>query len=417
MYFTTMDEGVFLTTAERSEGPWSQARRVADLKNHDDPCPFWDDDGKAYLLLSTPGSEWFTHIYHMAPDGYSIDLQSERVLDGFPTSEGNKLYKIDGTYFVFHNEVRNGHRVGVMMRSRSLEGRGKRRRSWKTLPVKWNWNPTRAASCKRRRVTGGLSRNKEKARGKAGHPASCPCAGSTAGRSPARRTRPARATSRGTPKNPSKDFPPPGRTVQRRVRLTRARPAMGVEHQPRADKWSLGERPGWLRLHAFKPLERGNFFKAGNTLSERLIGYSGGTVEVKLDADGMADGQIAGLVFYWRNYAQVGVAQREGKRRIICNDNGTVSEGPELPPGDVVWVRALIDDQAGCTFGYSFDGRSFMPIGQRFPFGWHNYRDTRLGLFTYNDVGENGHVDFDYLHYRYHGPGPLPAQKEETLHR
>ena len=24
-------------------------------------------------------------------------------------------------------------------------------------------------------------------------------------------------------------------------------------YQPRADKWSLTERPGWLRLHAFQP--------------------------------------------------------------------------------------------------------------------------------------------------------------------
>jgi hypothetical protein len=92
-------------------------------------------------------------------------------------------------------------------------------------------------------------------------------------------------------------------------------------YQPRADKWSLTERPGWpsgvipptfccvtvpatppgwLRLHAFKPIRIGDFFKAGNTLTQRVMGYEGGEVILKLDASKMADGQTAGLCVFWK---------------------------------------------------------------------------------------------------------------------
>jgi len=53
------------------------------------------------------------------------------------------------------------------------------------------------------------------------------------------------------------------------------------------------------------------------------------------------------------------------------------------------------------VFAYSLDGHTFTPFGQRFAFGWYNYRGTRLGLFTYNDQGEHGHVDFQNFRYDY----------------
>jgi hypothetical protein len=115
----------------------------------------------------------------------------------------------------------------------------------------------------------------------------------------------------------------------------------------------------------------------------------------------MADGQIGGLVFYWKNYAQIGVSQQDGRRNIVFSENGFITEGPKLPATNLAWVRATIDDQGGCTFAYSLDGKIFTSIATRFAFGWHNYRGTRLGLFTYNDLGGDGRMDFDCFHYDY----------------
>jgi hypothetical protein len=125
-----MDEGVFMTTASNAAGPWAPVTRVWDSQGWDDPAPFWDDDGHAYLILSNPGNtqdnlgKWVPHLFKLSRDGTRIDAASAKVLDAFSTSEGNKLYKINGLYYFFHNEYhrKQNVRVGVMMRAHSLNG-------------------------------------------------------------------------------------------------------------------------------------------------------------------------------------------------------------------------------------------------------------------------------------------------------
>jgi len=92
---------------------------------------------------------------------------------------------------------------------------------------------------------------------------------------------------------------------------------------------------------------------------------------------------------------------QDGRRHIVFSEDGALTLGPELIPASLAWVRAQIDNQGSCVFAYSLDGKMFTPIGTRFAFGWHNYRGTRLGLFTYNDQGEHGRVDFNNFIYDY----------------
>ena len=79
-------------------------------------------------------------------------------------------------------------------------------------------------------------------------------------------------------------------------------PALGPQwewnYQPRADKWSLTERPGFLRLKAFKPLRPDDLMKAGNTLTQRCFRTSANVVTIRLDLRAMADGQKAGLCHF-----------------------------------------------------------------------------------------------------------------------
>jgi len=58
-------------------------------------------------------------------------------------------------------------------------------------------------------------------------------------------------------------------------------------YQSRAEKWSLTERPGWLRLHAFQPLTHDDLMKAGNTLTQRSLRTATNRVVVKLDLSGI----------------------------------------------------------------------------------------------------------------------------------
>jgi hypothetical protein len=133
----------------------------------------------------------------------------------------------------------------------------------------------------------------------------------------------------------------------------------------------------------------------------------------KADVSGMADGQTAGVVAYWKPAALFGVVQNNGVRAIQLKNDKTVTAGPTLTGNDV-WLKLIIDDKASCTFAYSLDGKSYTPIGDSFKFGWANYRGTRFGLYCWNDDAEAGQIDFDYFHYDYNGPqnkqGAEPAK-------
>ena len=49
VYFCTPDEGLFMSTAKDPSGPWAPLHCIKRVKKWEDPCPFWDEDGNAYL--------------------------------------------------------------------------------------------------------------------------------------------------------------------------------------------------------------------------------------------------------------------------------------------------------------------------------------------------------------------------------
>ena len=65
-------------------------------------------------------------------------------------------------------------------------------------------------------------------------------------------------------------------------------------HNPRDDRWSLTERPGWLRLKASVPVGKKDFWGACNTISQRIMGTGKGRAEAKLDLamDNVDGGQV-----------------------------------------------------------------------------------------------------------------------------
>jgi beta-xylosidase len=415
MFTTTLDEGVFMTTAIDPAGPWSPLVKLTggpgwNDKGWDDPCPIWDDDGQAYLLLSKPGKEWWTHLFKLSADGQSIDVASDAVVDNYHGSEGNKIYKINGLYYIFHNQIDGpGNRTGVFMRSKSLAG------PWEKKLFLYGDGPKH----EREPNQGGLVQTPGGSwwfithQGQGGYFEGRPCS-----LLPVQWVDGWPVVDAPTPRSvlvwrhrkPVDGFPVMIPQSSDEFSTALLGPQWEWNYQPRAEKWSLIERPGFLRLKAFPPLQKGNFFKAANTLTQRVMGYEGGEVTVKLDPSGMADGQVAGLTFFWKDYAILGAAQRGGVRRVQLNIAGNVTEGPELPPGaSALWLQAQINDQAVCTFAYSLDGKTFTPIGGTFALGWANYRGARVGLCCFNDEADAGFVDVDWFHYTYRGVGSGPA--------
>lgn len=70
---------------------------------------------------------------------------------------------------------------------------------------------------------------------------------------------------------------------------------------------------------------------------------------------------------------------------------------------DALYVRTTNDgDQA--RFAWSADGREFRDFGPTFTIAFGKWTGDRLGLFCWNDLRAQGHVDVDWFRYDYDGP-------------
>ena len=106
IYACTPDEGLFAFTAPDPSGTFA-VHYVKDVSGWIDPCPLWDDDGQAYLIHAFAGSRAGIknrlYVHKMSPDGLQILDDGREVFAGDDvnvTTEGPKLYKIDGTYWI-----------------------------------------------------------------------------------------------------------------------------------------------------------------------------------------------------------------------------------------------------------------------------------------------------------------------------
>jgi len=129
IYCGDPDRGVFMVRTDDPRGRWEDPVWVVKAKGYIDPCPFWDEDGKAYLSHGCAGSragiKSVLFVAPMSPDGTRLLGPSRIVYDGHetqPTIEGTKFYKRDGYYYIF--SPAGGVPTGwqVVLRSRSPWG-------------------------------------------------------------------------------------------------------------------------------------------------------------------------------------------------------------------------------------------------------------------------------------------------------
>ncbi len=106
VYVCTPDEGLFVFIGEDPRADFAM-HYVKDVSGWIDPCPLWDDDGQAYLVHAFAGSRAGIknrlYLHRMSADGLRILDDGAEVFAGDEintTTEGPKLYKIDGMYWI-----------------------------------------------------------------------------------------------------------------------------------------------------------------------------------------------------------------------------------------------------------------------------------------------------------------------------
>lgn len=129
IFFPMPDEGIFVTTAEKPEGPWCKPWLLQKGKGLIDPCPLWEDDGSAWLIFayakSRCGIKNKLHIRPMSADGKRLTNNGKIVYDGtvdHPTLEGPKLHKIGKYYYISAPAGGVPYGWQVILRSKHIYG-------------------------------------------------------------------------------------------------------------------------------------------------------------------------------------------------------------------------------------------------------------------------------------------------------
>ncbi|PTY05095.1 glycoside hydrolase [Opitutaceae bacterium EW11] len=396
LYYPDPDFGIYLVTADKPEGPWSAPVLVKAGKGLIDPCPFWDDDGRLYLVhawaKSRAGISNRLTVVRLTPDGTKFADEGRVVIDadkipGWTTLEGPKLYKRDGFYYVF--APAGGVKPGwqAVFRSKSIYGpyehrivldqgntaiNGPHQGAWVDTPSGQDWflhfqdrgAYGRVVHLQPMRWTDGWPVMGEDLHGAGkGQP----------------------VATHAKPDVPAQPIAVPVTTDEF------DRPSLNLAWQWQAnprDGWaSLSAAPGSLRLRCVQG--DSNLFHAPQLLMQRFPAPSfSATTEVRLSPSYAGD--CAGLIVFGFDYAWIGV-RHASPRDELCfavhhdaanSDRQEETVVAAVEPGKPVWLRVRVGDGAKCTFSYSLDGAEYTDVPGTFEAVPSRWVGAKVGLFA-----------------------------------
>jgi beta-xylosidase len=408
VFFSTPDEGIFMSTATDPAGKWSPLHQVAEAKGWIDPCPFWDEDGQAYLVhafaASRAGIKHRLRLFRMAPDGTRLLDEGREVFDGterHPTMEGPKMYKRNGYYYIF--APAGGVKPGwqTILRSRNIYGpyedkvvlhqgdtdiNGPHQGGWVELESGESWF---------------VHFQDKYAFGRVVH------------------LQPVRWAD---------DWPLMGEdtngdgigepvTVYRKPDVGAEYPVavpptsddfggkqLGLQWQwqanPQENWYELGE--GRLRLYA-RALRHGrSLYEAPQLLMQKFPAPEfTATAETSFVPD--SEGDRAGLVVFGRRFAYLALSADGSQYRLALVVGTSLEErvreeeetSVRVPPGKV-FLRVKISEDSLCRFSYSTDGDTYHAIGGPFKAEAGHWVGAKVGIFAVNleDKAGRGYADF-----------------------
>jgi len=417
VYYGDPDLGIFMSTAERAEGPWEPPTLVQEARGWIDPCPLFDDDGSVWLVhawaKSRAGFSGVLTMRRLSSDGRRILGEGTSVFEGgtrHPTIEGPKLYKRDGWYYIFAPAggvptgwqvvLRSRHVLGpyedrVVLAQGQTDVNGPHQGAWVETAGGESW----FLHFQDRGAWGRVVHLQPMAWSNGWPVIGNDPDGDGTGEPVASWTKPRVRGGTGVEApGTSDEFEGPG---------------LGLQWQwpanPRDEWWSLAERRGWLRLRAaLAPGPRATLWDAPRMLLQKLTGPTfTATTSVELDAD--VPGTRAGLVALGRDYAYLALETAAGGTRalvVVCRDadaGGREVQVATLPlDSPSGQLRLNVTEGAIGRFSFSRDGRRFEPFGEAFAVRGGAWVGARVGLFVLSPAAETrpAQADFDWFRVR-----------------
>lgn len=409
VYFCTPYDGLFVARAKNPLGEW-ELTQILDVVKWEDPCPFWDEDGKAYLVHSIHrGGPAILH--RMSEDGLRLLDNGVTVYHNTrqnPVLEGMKMCKRNGWYYIF--APAGGVSTGwqTVLRSRNIYGPYEARRVLQAGDNGIN-GPHQ----------GGLI---DTPMGEWWfiHFQSKGIYGRVCHLQPARWSdddwivigEDEDGDGIGTPLlggvKPNVGAHYPIQIPQTSDDFSSRQ--LGLQWQwhanPQSDWYSLKRRKGWMRLYTVPcPSEEANLHFAGNLLLQKIAEPSP-MLTTYVESAFLSSGERAGLLFHGNPYAFIAIERTDAGHRLVVM-RGKSDKYPNRPrlSAEVavtttkVWLRGVLHDDATCSFAYSLDGETFQPLGERYEVGVGVWIGAKMGIFATspNVVPTEGYADFDFV--------------------
>ena len=377
VYFCTPDEGLYMTTAKDPHGPWAPLHLVKRVVKWEDPCPFWDEDGQAYLGRSRHGAGPII-VHKMSADGKTLLDEGKTIYEG-PIAEGTKFLKRNGWYYLIIPEGGVGTGWQTVLRSRNIYGPYQRKVVLEQGSTKIN-GPHQGALVDAPDGSWWFYHFQE-----------TPVLGRVVHLQPARWQDdwPLMGVDYdgngvGEPVSMWKK-PIPSTSAPLLQTDDDFSGTLGLQwqwnHNPVDSHWSLTDRKGWLTLKA-QPAD--SLKACRNMLTQKVVGWlSESTTLVESSGDNYAGLFCSGKLFRAVGLCKDGIYVEAGGQRQMVQKGHFAK----------VWLRVTNDSQQNRhQFAYSLDGEHFVSAGETFPMRGGYWKGIRTGLFCY---GSNGKAHFD----------------------
>lgn len=404
------DEGIFMVKSADPFKGWETPVCVRKVTGWIDPCPFWDDDGKAYMVTafarSRIGFKSILHLSPMEPDCTGVLGDGKHIFDGSetqPTIEGPKLYKRNGYYYIF--APAGGVKPGwqTVLRSRNIWGpyeerivlhqgntpiNGPHQGAWVDTPTGEDWfihfqdvgNAGRIIHLQ--------------------------------------------------PMHWEDDWPVMGVNVDENSCgepvLSYKKPDVGKEYPVCApedsdcfegDKlglqwqWNANYKEDWyalkekqLVLYAQQVAESVQLCDVPNLLLQKWPAPEF-QITTCLHLNNMQAGDVCGMVSLGGIYTSLAVKQEAGKR-ILVQRIGEWTKDNERErvcatyDADVIYLRMYVEKESTVSFAYSMDGEYFIEAGESIATTPGRWVGVKAGLFAINEsCNKGGQMPADYFLY------------------
>lgn len=390
LLFITLNEGGFICTADKAEGPW----KITHLpKGFYDAGLFFDDDGKIYVAQGYNNISITEVDANLAPIGPDSLVYTGDIRKGL---EGTHVYRLNGYYYLY---CTYGGLDGmqVALRSKDIYGPYEQKLLIYDTTKGINYGIHQGALIQTQ--TGEWWTILFVDSGPFGRFPSLqpitwvdewPMIGIN-GKAVVTNKKP----------NVGKVYPIKDLPASDEFNSTSLGMQWGWNHNPDSTKWSLTKRKGYLRLSTAKVVS--DLTVARNTLTQRPFAKHDQSIPttgtIKMDVTHIKDGDVAGLSMFQDPYAFIAVKQTNNTRYLVMVNNGSPIDSVACN-NTTVYLRCIASNKTSkAAFAYSFDNKNFHALGNELTmrFNLKIFTGNKFALFNYATKQTGGYADIDWF--------------------